>query len=139
MSGISDVSDIGDISPPRVSPRSPAEHSGGDFSPPAVAAASPAVQSIRLPEPEASDVSDTELFTVEEEVVEHTSSPSNDQSVAGAAVATAAAAGTVANSSDSEMEQLVKIRAELMAKLEGDFKLSPEEESSSDSDSEPEG
>ena len=45
------------------------------------------------------------------------------------------------NNSDSDLEQLVKIRAELMAKLEGDFKLSPEEEdsSSSDSDSDPEG
>ena len=38
--------------------------------------------------------------------------------------------------SDSEgLDQLEKMRAELMAKLEGDFKLSPEEES--DSDGEP--
>jgi hypothetical protein len=50
-------------------------------------------------------------------------------------VSEVAAAGTAGNNSDSEMEQLVKMRAELMAKLEGDFKLSPEEEDSSSSDS----
>ena len=37
--------------------------------------------------------------------------------------------------SESDLEQLEKMKAELMARLEGDFKLSPEEEES-DSDGE---
>ena len=77
--GISDVSDIGDISPPRVSPRSPPEHSAGEYSPLPAAAVAPAPAIPRPPEQGASDVSDTELFTMEEEEVVMTSPQQQQQ------------------------------------------------------------
>lgn len=143
LSGISDVSDIGDISPPRVSPRSPLEHSVGDISPPPFPPLAP-VETSR-PEEGASDVSDTELFTAvaEEAAVEPSAPQEAPRSVASLSSAGPNRAGGSSaggHNSDAEMEQLVRMRAELMAKLEGDFKLSPEEDdsSSSDSDSDPE-
>jgi hypothetical protein len=78
--GISDVSDIGDISPPRVSPRSPPEHSAGEeYSPLSATAAAVPPAIPRPPEQGASDVSDTELFTMEEEEVVMTSPQQQQQ------------------------------------------------------------
>ena len=39
--------------------------------------------------------------------------------------------------SDSDLDQLERLKAELMAKLEGDFKLSPEEDTDSEGISPP--
>ena len=38
--------------------------------------------------------------------------------------------GSPGSGSDEDLQQLMKMKAELMAQLEGDFKLSPEEEES---------
>jgi len=95
MSGFSDVGNIGDISPPRVSHRSPLENSAGEVSP---MPAAPPAPGVRQPEPAASDVSVKELFTggeEEEGMMEQSLQPSvTEPAMAGGVVGN--------NSTDSE-------------------------------------